>query len=101
MGKKNRRRDPKFPFWLLIGGAVLVVAAIVLVLSQGSRGGGTPRIMVDREFGASGDRIIIEECLEGIEACHVLFIASSEAPPNAADPGSDRRGAGSHRGRIG
>jgi hypothetical protein len=56
MRKKNRRRnDPKFPLWLAVLGALLVVAAIVLVLGQRSAGGGTPRITVDRDTIDYGD----------------------------------------------
>jgi len=35
------------------------------------------RIMVDREFGASGDRVIVEECMSGQEAS-VMVIATGE-----------------------
>jgi phosphoribosylamine--glycine ligase len=31
------------------------------------------RMMVEREFGVSGDRIIVEECLEGVEASYIVF----------------------------
>ena len=42
------------------------------------------RIMVDREFGSSGDRIIVEECLEGIEASYIVFTDGETILPAAA-----------------
>jgi len=42
------------------------------------------RIMMDREFGASGDRIIVEECLEGIEASYIVFTDGETVLPAAA-----------------
>jgi phosphoribosylamine--glycine ligase len=42
------------------------------------------RIMVDREFGASGERIIIEECLEGVEASYIVFTDGETIVPAVA-----------------
>jgi phosphoribosylamine--glycine ligase len=42
------------------------------------------RIMVNREFGSSGDRIIIEECLEGIEASYIVFTDGETILPAVA-----------------
>jgi phosphoribosylamine---glycine ligase len=42
------------------------------------------RIMVDREFGSSGDRIIVEECLEGIEASYIVFTDGDTILPAVA-----------------
>jgi phosphoribosylamine---glycine ligase len=42
------------------------------------------RIMVDREFGASGDRIVVEECLEGIEASYIVFTDGDTIVPAVA-----------------
>ncbi len=42
------------------------------------------RIMVDMEFGSSGDRIIIEECLEGIEASYIVFTDGETILPAVA-----------------
>ena len=42
------------------------------------------RIMVDREFGKSGDRLIIEECLEGIEASYIVFTDGETILPAVA-----------------
>jgi len=42
------------------------------------------RIMVDREFGPSGDRIIVEECLEGIEASYIVFTDGETVLPAVA-----------------
>jgi phosphoribosylamine--glycine ligase len=42
------------------------------------------RIMVDREFGSAGDRIIVEECLEGIEASYIVFTDGETILPAVA-----------------
>ena len=42
------------------------------------------RIMIDREFGSSGDRIIVEECLEGIEASYIVFTDGETILPAVA-----------------
>ncbi len=38
----------------------------------------------DREFGSSGDRIILEECLEGIEASYIVFTDGETILPAVA-----------------
>jgi phosphoribosylamine---glycine ligase len=42
------------------------------------------RIMVDREFGRSGDRIVLEEFLEGIEASYIVFTDGETILPAVA-----------------
>jgi phosphoribosylamine--glycine ligase len=42
------------------------------------------RIMIGREFGSAGDRIIIEECLEGIEASYIVFTDGKTILPAVA-----------------
>lgn len=42
------------------------------------------RIMVDREFGGSGDRIVLEEFLEGIEASYIVFTDGEAILPAVA-----------------
>ena len=42
------------------------------------------RIMVEREFGSSGNRIIVEECLEGIEASYIVFTDGDTILPAVA-----------------
>jgi phosphoribosylamine--glycine ligase len=42
------------------------------------------RIMVNQEFASSGDRIIIEECLEGIEASYIVFTDGETILPAVA-----------------
>jgi phosphoribosylamine---glycine ligase len=46
--------------------------------------GAVQRMMVAREFGASGDRIIIEECLKGIEASYIVFTDGETIVPAVA-----------------
>ncbi len=42
------------------------------------------RIMVGKEFGASGDRLIIEECLVGVEASYIVFTDGDTIIPAVA-----------------
>jgi len=42
------------------------------------------RMMVEKEFGASGDRIIIEECLKGVEASYIVFTDGDTIVPAVA-----------------
>jgi phosphoribosylamine--glycine ligase len=42
------------------------------------------RIMVEREFGTAGDRLIIEDCLKGIEASYIVFTDGKTVLPAAA-----------------
>ncbi len=42
------------------------------------------RIMVDREFGASGDRLLLEEFLEGAEASYIVFTDGKTVLPAVA-----------------
>ena len=42
------------------------------------------RIMIDREFGAAGDRLVIEDCLCGIEASYIVFTDGKTVLPAAA-----------------
>jgi phosphoribosylamine--glycine ligase len=42
------------------------------------------RIMVEREFGSAGDFIILEECLEGIEASYIVFTDGETVLPAVA-----------------
>ncbi len=42
------------------------------------------RIMAEREFGAAGDRIVIEECLEGVEASYIVFTDGETILPAVA-----------------
>jgi len=42
------------------------------------------RIMIDREFGAAGDQIVLEECLEGSEASFIVFTDGHSILPAVA-----------------
>jgi len=42
------------------------------------------RMMVEKEFGASGDRILIEECLKGVEASYIVFTDGDTIVPAVA-----------------
>lgn len=42
------------------------------------------RIMVEREFGSAGDWIIVEDCLQGIEASYIVFTDGETVLPAVA-----------------
>jgi phosphoribosylamine---glycine ligase len=42
------------------------------------------RMMVEREFGISGERVIIEECIEGVEASYIVFTDGETVIPAVA-----------------
>jgi len=42
------------------------------------------RIMVDREFGAAGDRLLLEDFLEGVEASYIVFTDGNTILPAVA-----------------
>ena len=42
------------------------------------------RMMIDREFGTAGDRIIVEDCLRGMEASYIVFTDGETILPAAA-----------------
>jgi phosphoribosylamine---glycine ligase len=63
----------------LAAGKGVVVAHDVREASDAVR-----RMMVEREFGSSGDRIIIEECLKGIEASYIVFTDGETIVPAVA-----------------
>jgi phosphoribosylamine--glycine ligase len=52
----------------LAAGKGVVVAATAGEARQAVR-----RIMTDREFGAAGERIVVEDCLQGVEASYIVF----------------------------
>ena len=49
------------------------------------------RIMIDREFGDAGDRIVVEDCLEGREASFIVFTDGDTIVP--AVPSQDHKAA--------
>ena len=63
----------------LAAGKGVVVAANVEEASDAVK-----RIMIDREFGDAGDRLIIEDCLKGIEASYIVFTDGKTVLPAAA-----------------
>jgi phosphoribosylamine---glycine ligase len=42
------------------------------------------QIMIDREFGSAGDKIVIEECLRGMEASYIVFTDGETVLPAVA-----------------
>ena len=63
----------------LAAGKGVVVARSIEEASDAVR-----RIVIDREFGAAGDRMIIEDCLVGTEASYIVFTDGKTVLPAAA-----------------
>ncbi|MCH8207352.1 MAG: phosphoribosylamine--glycine ligase [Chloroflexi bacterium] len=57
---------------------------VVVAQTRGEALAAVRRIMVDREFGAAGDRILIEECLEGQEVSVFAFVDGDYVSPMVA-----------------
>lgn len=57
---------------------------VIVARSAQEASAAVQKIMLDREFGSSGDRIIIEECLEGIEASYIVFTDGETILPAVA-----------------
>jgi len=78
-----RSRETKYPLVVkadgLAAGKGVVVAKNLEEASEAVK-----RIMTDREFGSAGDRLIIEDCLKGIEASYIVFTDGKTVLPAAA-----------------
>jgi len=57
---------------------------VVVAHTAAEAGAAVQRIMVDREFGPAGDEIVIEECLQGIEASYIVFTDGETILPAVA-----------------
>ena len=57
---------------------------VVVARSAAEARAAVQRIMIDREFGSAGDRIVVEECLEGIEASYIVFTDGEAILPAVA-----------------
>ena len=58
--------------------------AVVMAQTRDEALAAVRRIMVDREFGAAGDKILIEECLEGPEVSVFAFVDGEYVSPMVA-----------------
>jgi phosphoribosylamine--glycine ligase len=57
---------------------------VIVARSAAEASAAVQEIMVDRKFGSAGDRIILEECLEGIEASYIVFTDGETILPAVA-----------------
>jgi len=57
---------------------------VIVARSAAEADAAVRRIMVDREFGSAGAAIILEECLEGMEASYIVFTDGDTVVPAAA-----------------
>jgi phosphoribosylamine--glycine ligase len=75
--------EAKFPIVVKADGLAAGKGVIVARDLQEARDAVT-RIMVEKEFGASGDQLIIEECLKGVEASYIVFTDGETIIPAVA-----------------
>jgi len=57
---------------------------VIVARSAQEASAAVQKIMIDRDFGSSGDRIILEDCLEGIEASYIVFTDGETILPAVA-----------------
>lgn len=75
--------DARYPIVIKADG-LAAGKGVIVARSEAEAREAVQRIMVDREFGRSGDRIVIEECLEGIEASYIVFTDGDTILPAVA-----------------
>jgi phosphoribosylamine--glycine ligase len=75
--------EARFPIVVKADG---LAAGKGVVVAQNEREACTAveRIMIEKEFGSAGDRIIIEDCLQGVEASYIVFTDGETILPAAA-----------------
>jgi len=78
-----RSRETKYPIVVKADG-LAAGKGVVVAKNLEEASDAVKRIMVDREFGAAGDRLIIEDCLKGIEASYIVFTDGKTVLPAAA-----------------
>jgi phosphoribosylamine--glycine ligase len=57
---------------------------VIVARSAGEACEAVRRIMVEREFGSAGDKIIVEDCLKGVEASYIVFTDGETIMPAVA-----------------
>jgi len=75
--------DARYPIVIKADG-LAAGKGVIVARSEAEARAAVQRIVVDREFGHSGDRIVIEECLEGIEASYIVFTDGDAILPAVA-----------------
>jgi phosphoribosylamine---glycine ligase len=75
--------EAKFPIVVKADGLAAGKGVIVARDLQEARDA-VRRIMVEKEFGASGDQLIIEDCLKGVEASYIVFTDGETIIPAVA-----------------
>ena len=80
-----RLRSPETKYPLVVKADGLAAGKGVVVAKNAEEAAAAVRrIMIDREFGAAGDRLIIEDCLNGVEASYIVFTDGKTVLPAAA-----------------
>ena len=78
-------RSPETKYPLVVKADGLAAGkGVVVAKNEAEASDAVRRIMIAREFGAAGDRLIIEDCLTGIEASYIVFTDGKNVLPAAA-----------------
>jgi phosphoribosylamine---glycine ligase len=75
--------DARYPLVVKADGLAAGKGVVVARSLQEARSA-VQRIMIDRDFGLAGDRIIVEECLVGVEASYIVFTDGETILPAVA-----------------
>ncbi len=76
-------RDTRYPIVVKADG-LAAGKGVVVAQNTPEACAAVRRIMIDKEFGPAGDQIIVEECLQGIEASFIVFTDGETILPAAA-----------------
>ena len=76
-------REARYPLVVKADGLAAGKGVVVARTHEEARDAVT-RIMVHREFGAAGDRVLIEDCLEGVEASYIVLTDGDAVVPAVA-----------------
>ena len=76
-------RGTRFPLVVKADG-LAAGKGVVVARDSAEASDAVRRIMVEREFGAAGDLIVMEECLAGLEASYIVFTDGEAIVPAVA-----------------
>lgn len=76
-------REARFPLVAKADG-LAAGKGVIIARNRAEAGEAIRRIMIDREFGASGDKVLLEEYLEGTEASYIVFTDGKSVVPAVA-----------------
>jgi len=78
-----RSSEARFPIVVKADG-LAAGKGVIIAQNEQEACDSVERIMLQKEFGSAGDRIIIEDCLQGTEASYIVFTDGETILPAAA-----------------